>query len=402
MEKITFCMPVKSNLRYLKASLESIRENASRNDHDIIIYVDEDMDGTCAWLDSLKDPNLTYFKNTRGTLLGIGKGYDFCIDNVKTDVFMIFHADMILGKNADSEAFHYLKPHTVVCCTRIEPPLHPLGPEKIIEDYGMWPEPTTNRGFKKEAFNARVITLIEENVNKVTKGCFAPWMMYKKDFDAVGGHDRIFHSYHEDSDIFSRFLLKGYCLLQSWSALVYHLTCRAGVFENGIDKKSTRVLAMQHRSFFDFIRKWGTVILHDEYLLPVIKNKYDLGFVIKNCFNFNLLKELEPWCSTLYIDNSTNIELLIKEIQPNTSFDMRKRIRRYTDPHDNNIIVAFDLQNVQTLQINFLMQLPDILKNSGEIGEMEHDIFTLNINSLETLNDKLINSTDSGHIEMLL
>ena len=114
MEKITFCLPVKSNLRYLKASIESIRENASRKDHDIVIYVDEDTDGTCAWLDSLNDSSIQYFKNTSGTLLGIGKGYDFCIDKAKTDVFMIFHADMMLGKNADDEAYKHLKPQTVV------------------------------------------------------------------------------------------------------------------------------------------------------------------------------------------------------------------------------------------------------------------------------------------------
>jgi glycosyltransferase involved in cell wall biosynthesis len=402
MEKITFCMPVKSNLRYLKASIASIRENASRKDHDIIIYVDEDTDGTCTWLDSLKDPNIQYFKNTSCWLLGIGKGYDFCIDKIKTDVFMIFHADMMLGKNADEEAFKHLKPQTVVCCTRIEPPLHPPGPEKIVIDFGLWPEENIGRGFQKKDFNAYVEQQLSSQDTKVTNGCFAPWMMYKKDFDAVGGHDRIFHSYHEDSDLFNRFLLKGYKMIQPWTALVYHLTCRAGIFENGLDKKSARVISMQHKSFYDFVRKWGTIILHDAHLMPIVKNKYDIGFVIRNAFNYDLVKELEPWCDTLYLDHIDNIYTLIKEAQFHTSFDMKKRVRPIAQEKTNKILVHFNLENVETQQVNFLMQLPAILEDSGEIGEMTHDIFTLNIGSLETFNDKLINATDPWHTNRLL
>ena len=44
MNKITFCIPSKSNLRYLKTCIPSIRENAYRKDHDIIIFVDSDED----------------------------------------------------------------------------------------------------------------------------------------------------------------------------------------------------------------------------------------------------------------------------------------------------------------------------------------------------------------------
>ena len=51
MEKITFCIPSKSNLQYLKHCIKSIRTNAYRLDHDIIIYVDEDTDGTVDWLE---------------------------------------------------------------------------------------------------------------------------------------------------------------------------------------------------------------------------------------------------------------------------------------------------------------------------------------------------------------
>ena len=137
MEKITFCIPSKSNLRYLKTCIPSIRKNAYRDDHDIIVFVDEDNDGTIEWLDSVKDEyNFTYSVNNTDGLYGIGRAYDFCVENSTTDIFMIFHADMMLGKYADLKAFNHLKKKTVVCSTRIEPPIHPNAGEKILEDFG--------------------------------------------------------------------------------------------------------------------------------------------------------------------------------------------------------------------------------------------------------------------------
>ena len=135
MEKITFCIPSKNNLRYLKACIPSIRKNSYRKDHDIIIFVDKDTDGTVDWLKSIKEEyNIKYFvnPNLNEKLFGIGMAYDFCIKNSETEIFMIFHADMMLGKDADLHAFNHLKEKKVVCSTRIEPPWHPEGPEKIV------------------------------------------------------------------------------------------------------------------------------------------------------------------------------------------------------------------------------------------------------------------------------
>ena len=104
MKKITFCIPSKSNLRYLKTCIPSIRKNAYRDDHEIIVFVDEDTDGTCEWLKENADKyNIDYYINFSlgEKLFGIGKAYDYCIEKSTTDIFMIFHADMMLGKDAD-------------------------------------------------------------------------------------------------------------------------------------------------------------------------------------------------------------------------------------------------------------------------------------------------------------
>ena len=162
MPKITFCIPSKNNRRYLEACIPSIRKNASRDDHDIIVFVDADNDGTVEWLESVKDKyNVRYIENDTDGLYGIGKAYDKCIEESTTDIFMIFHADMMLAKDADKQAFKYLKnKKTVVCSTRIEPPLHPEGPEKIVVDFGMWPEPDVEEGFRQDEFDIFVEALI--------------------------------------------------------------------------------------------------------------------------------------------------------------------------------------------------------------------------------------------------
>ena len=154
MEKITFCIPSKNNRRYLEACIPSIRKNSYRDDHDIIVFVDADNDGTVEWLESVKDKyNVKYIVNDTDGLYGIGKAYDKCVEESTTDIFMIFHADMMLGKNADLEAFKYLDRKKVVCATRIEPPLHPEKGEKIIKDFGMWPEKDVEEGWLEDDFD---------------------------------------------------------------------------------------------------------------------------------------------------------------------------------------------------------------------------------------------------------
>ena len=86
MDKITFCIPSKSNLRYLKTCIPSIRKNAYRDDHEIIVFVDSDEDGTIKWLDSIKDKyNVNYYVNPDlgNNLYGIGRAYDYCIEKSK-------------------------------------------------------------------------------------------------------------------------------------------------------------------------------------------------------------------------------------------------------------------------------------------------------------------------------
>ena len=264
--KITFCIPSKSNLRYLKTCIPSIRKNAFRKDHDIIIFVDSDEDGTIEWLESVKDVySLSFYVNPDigNRLYGIGKAYDFCIEKSTTDIFMIFHADMMLGKDADLKAINHLKDKTVVCSTRIEPPLHPNAGEKILLDFGMWPEE-----FKEQEFDKYVEQ--EKDSTKITEGIFAPWMMYKKEFMDLGGHDPIMHSCREDSDVFNRMALAGFKFIQPWNSLVYHLTGRGAGSFDGDKQRHEKWKRDMNNSTKEFIRKWGSNVKHTPLMKPLV------------------------------------------------------------------------------------------------------------------------------------
>jgi glycosyltransferase involved in cell wall biosynthesis len=390
MNKITFCIPSKSNLRYLKTCIPSIRENASRKDHEIIIFVDSDEDGTIEWLEQVKDEyDLRYFVNPNlgKNLHGIGKAYDYCVEKSTTDIFMIFHADMMLGKDADLKAFNHLESKVVVCATRIEPPLHPNGGEKILLDFGMWPEE-----FKSEEFNKYIEEHLEDD--KITNGIFAPWMMCKEDFIALGGHDSILHSCREDSDVFNRMKLAGYKFIQPWNSLVYHLTGRGAGSFDGDPERHAKWKADMDRSTMEFIRKWGSNVQHTSLMEPIVAPKYNIAYVVRNC-NSQLLGVLEPWCDRIYIDDEMQVLTIdyIEKEQSNTSFDLSKRVFciGYNDPFgENDIVVEFDATRLTQQNFQLLQQLPSIIKESGGIGEFEIDIFRITINYLEEYQNELI------------
>jgi len=285
MDKITFCIPSKDNLRYLKTCIPSIRKNAYRDDHDIVVFVDKDTDGTVNWLHSVvEEYNLHVIinPNLNDSLFGIGKAYDECIKIASTDVVMVFHADMMLGKHADKKAFDLLESKTAVCSTRVEPPLHPNAGEKILRDFGMWPEE-----FKEEAFDEFVQREIQSD--KVTEGIFAPWMVYKKDFLAIGGHDPILKSCREDSDVFNRMLLAGFNFKQPWNSLVYHLTGRGAGSFSGDEERHKAWQNEMNNSTKEFIRKWGSNVLHEPLMKPIVAPKYNIVIIVSIAMK-NLLR----------------------------------------------------------------------------------------------------------------
>jgi len=299
---------------------------------------------------------------------------------------------MMLGRDADYHAMKYLDKKKVVCATRIEPPLHPEGPEKIVKDFGMWPEKDIEDGWRDKDFDVFTDIMKEKNKDKITHGCFAPWMMLKDEFLEMGGHDPRFASAREDSDVFNRLVLSGFELIQSWESYVYHLTARAGQFQHGKltqdhSQKSQEWQKLMENSTREFFRKWGSAVNHDAHMMPIISPKYNIGFVVKNC-NENYLRMLEPWCSNIYVD--CEIKTYINNEQPNTTDNLSEKVLSIHSEKNNDIIIRFDGSKMSNESFQFIQQLPLILKDSGEIGSMQYDIFEIEINSLKEYNEELI------------
>ena len=384
MEKITFVIPSRNNLDLLKLAYKSIWR--LKGNHEILILDDASEDGTGEWLDSLNDENVIVYTNPGPERVGIVGMFDKGIEMATTDIIFAFHADMVAGTNLDVNILKHLEKGKIVSATRIEPPLHPEGPEKIIHNFGIEPEEfdwtdwiNGNEGFEE---------------NKTTCGIFAPWCMYKEDFQNIGGHDELFAPQsREDSDLFNRFLLSGYEFIQPWDALVYHFTSRGSRFNKfaGGDtgKDSPEWQYTNQKNMRNFIRKWGTMVKHDEFMKPQVVPKFNVGFVINNC-NGGLLAALEPWCSTIYVD--CEWEDYLKMEQENTTYDLSKRIYSLHSEKQNDILVRFDASRLTQNSFNYLSQISEILANDEELeeGSFELDIFEVGINKIKTYEEELI------------
>ena len=424
MKVISFIQPSRNNLKYLKWSYNSIRKNLGYI-HEICWADDFSDDGTWEWMNEMKekDPNVKIYRNEGPNRLGHTILYDTLVDMASNDIVMIYHADMYACPGMDEAVLKHLKPGVVVSATRIEPPLHPDGPEKILKDFGIEPEEFKEQELLKEVTALQLQHGTDYNFAKTTNGIFAPWVIYKEDFLRIGGHDPLYAPQSkEDSDIFNRFVLAGYELIQTWEGFVYHMTCRGSRFKDGAlrnpagqvfmkGRESTEWLEQNLRSTRNFIRKWQHMVKHDEMMKPIIPPKYDLGFVVFNC-DYNLLKELEPWCSCIYIEDVSVISKYISDEQKNTDFDLKDRVKPYISGKDNKkndsvlrlnsrlksnfewknhgVLVKFDAKQLNANNFQHIVNLSEIISSSGEKGHLELDIFKFNIRSLKTYEKDLI------------
>ena len=404
--KISLIQPSRNNLKYLKWSYDSIRKN--QGDHEVEICVADDFsdkDGTWEWCQERmeKDPHFKAIRNEGPTRLGHTILYDTLVNEVATnDICMIYHADMYLCPGALDAIEKHLKEKTIVSLTRIEPPLHPPGPEKILKDYGIEPEE-----FKEDLLlnNLGSSDFTGPGLNTTTEGIFAPWAFYKKDFQEIGGHDPIFAPQSkEDTDIFNRFHLNGIKFVQTWEGFVYHMTCRGSRFADGAKRNPNGEVFMKNRetdewlkqnqkSTREFIRKWGHYCQHDKYMKPIVPPKYNVAIRVENCTP-QLLEALEPWCDRIYTDLEEFVLYQEKE-QPNTSFDLNKRLHGLTgnDRYDyDDILVEIDGNTFSNESFRHVQYLSEILANDEQLetGTFELGDLTITVNNLQTYEKELI------------
>lgn len=352
LKDISVVIPSYNNLEYLKLIYNSVRKISK--DIEVILFDDGGTDGTKDWMVSLNDTNtiVHLLQNRIGhTIL-----YDRGFKEASGKIIGILHADMIVHTNFFDNILKHINEGNVVCGTCVEPPLHPPGKEKHIFDAGLYPNE-----FNEELF--------KDFCNKVeggiSEGIFAPWFLLKDEyFDKIGGHDTMYAPYgYEDSDLFTRMALAGFNFIQSRDALVYHFTQRGHKWTKGVGIENDGYKEQMEKTRRMYVKKFGSDPIFDENHKPIPSPKYDIGFNVINQTE-QITNIIEPYCDT--ISFNSNLELW------------------------NDIIVEFDATKLTNDNIQFILQLSSILKDSGELGDMEWDIFKIHIKSLKEYQNDLI------------
>lgn len=377
---ISLIIPSYNTEKHLINTYNSIRKYYK--DVEMVIINDGSTDNTSKWLEALEDKNVIKINSKER------KGHTFFYDEgmrrATNEIVGIMHSDMIIGPNYIENTLKHLKRGKVVCATRIEPPIHPAGKEKIVMDFGM-----DHNDLKLNEFEEFCNKKSNEFKDVTTKGIFAPWVLYKEDHFAIGGHDQIFAPYgYEDSDIFNRWILAGYEMVQSRDAFVYHLTCRGHRWNKGVGIVNDDYESTMSRCRHDFIRKWGDWIQNDEYQFPIINPKYNIGIILPHN-NIELLRGLEPWCSNIYCDSNLRKHYISID-QSKSNFNLSERVLSINDEKNNEILITIG-EKFEQQDFQIINQLSAIIKDSGEVGEFELGNLKIEIFQIKDYINELIN-----------
>ena len=301
--------------------------------------------------------------------VNLGTNYNNAVARANGEKIILLHNDMILSKGFIETMDKHISKRVITTYTRIEPPIYTdTYPGKVIKDCGL----------DLSTFNETTFNQIQLEESLIDGGSQLFFGCYKEDYLQLD--DKTFAPpamWCSDDDLHLRHRLAGYELKVS-SAYVYHFvskTSRTGNYQN-----------TEIRSNKDFVRKWGS-------RTPSIK--YNIAYVVHNC-QLPALETLELFCDRIYVNEKFEIGRMwdyVELEQENTSFDLSKRVLTIenNDPKlENDIVVEFDLLKFNPASFNILQQLPNIIKESGEVGTFELDIFTITITSMDEYQNNLI------------
>jgi GT2 family glycosyltransferase len=332
---ISLIIPVTSNNKeYTNSIVKNIREiYPNENEVEVIVEIND---------------NVT-----------LGVNYNNAVSKAKGEKIILLHNDMVIKSGFIETMNKHISKNTITTYTRVEPPIfNDIYPGKVILDCGF-----NLNSFNKEKFNQfNIEESLIEGGSQLFFGCL------KEDYIGIDGYT--FKMFCEDDDLHLRYKLAGFEHKVS-SAHVYHFVSKTSRATNDYQQ-------VELYSNRNFVRKWGS--RHP-------KVKYNIGFKVDNC-NTEMLAILEPWCST--ISSDANYAQWLEEEQKNTTLNMLDRVKPWNSGLYNDIIVEFDASKLTQHSFNIIQQLPEIIHESGEIGEFELDIFKIKIKSLNTYEKDLI------------
>ena len=238
----TIIIPTWNNISYLKLCLESI-QNHSSYQHQIIICINEGLDGTKEWVENETNYDYIYAKNN----IGICYALNACRSLINSDYVVYANDDMYFLPNWDKAILNkieYIKRsnsaennYFMLSSTLIEPSGN--NPCVVVKDYG-----DSIETFKKKELLNEYSKLNRED----WKGSTWPPVLLPLDcWDVVGGMSVEFHpGMYSDPDLSKKIYDLGVrCFIGIGDSLVYHFGC----------KSTKRVRKNKGRNMF--VLKWG-------------------------------------------------------------------------------------------------------------------------------------------------
>lgn len=380
MHSISFIITNYNAKKYTEWCYNSIRKNLGYV-HEIVLLDDGSEDGTWELIGEIakKDHNVKIHRNEQN--VGIAYSYNKMVELSSNEIVCMIHSDMYIPPKFDEIMLKHMEKYDFITPLRVEPNVgYPPSVDKELVDFG-----TKSEDFDEDGFIRWHEKNIEENKGRTEQRMFFPWMTTKTLYNKVGGNDCLFLKYMvDDDDFYLRIKMAGGKYTQLFETAVYHMPSKS-VRMRETDDIEVDVDGQYDKSIRNFIRKWGVWpgSVWNEDRDMVIPKKYNIGFIAKNC-HLESLQFLEPWCSNIYIEDRKLLLDYITEEQSKTIFDLNERIKTESKI-SNDIIIEFDVNQLNSDRLAFLQRLPDILDDSGQIGEMQYDIFKLNINTLEDI-----------------
>jgi glycosyltransferase involved in cell wall biosynthesis len=406
MQPISFCInTAKNELDYIKLLFKSLKDNLKSDEHEIVVFIDSDNEGTFEWLLQQKSQfkDLKILKNNLPVCYGYARNINEMFKFASHDIVSYIQSDMVISKDYDEYILKHVKPNTILSSTRIEPPLHGPGPEKHTMNFGLVPSE-----FKYEEF----LEYCENNrQEKLTEYFFAPFTMHKDVWNSIGGHDTLFRRSREDSDILNRLILSGAEIVQTWEALVYHFTCTSsrgkGWFDKSNKEAQLRARLQEQADGVEMtrmFRKWGgfshgkpfnyhyNIVANIEFdsanlmLLPIVETFFDkVGVTSEDAYGYlvnadehKYANELlnfsqEDWNKYSYLYNTQNLEdrFVLGEVQ-------------------GDVILTFKLSQINQENYNEVLQNLQHIIHNAEEGDWEVGGLILSIkNKTNNIKDKI-------------
>ena len=229
-------IPSWNNLPYLKICVDSIRKN-SAVEHQIIVHVNEGIDGTLGWVKEQPDIDYTYSPQNIGVCLSM----NMMRTKVKTDYICFLNDDMYVLPGWDTALIEEIKRlpdnRFFLSATTIQP--HTPADSIIVANYG-----DSVDNFEEERLLKEFSSL---KINDWMGATMPPNIVHRDMWDLVGGYSvDLTPGMYSDPDFTAKLWLCGVRYMKGLSASrVYHF-----------ESKSTGKVK-KNLGHVQFLMKWG-------------------------------------------------------------------------------------------------------------------------------------------------